>query len=236
MQREALEGANTNTAVLNSMKNAADALKAAHKDFCSTYENDNRLSISSGLSNMSTRCQRAPVLHFAAPVPVHSIHCFPHSSAAQSPLRDRDRQHHILAFNSQCLAGARPVLGRSGNSTGVGEAWPWTQLPLMYLVANRDHNNPKRYTTNLEGCTHFRYDCDLDVDNVHDIMDDIAEQHDIANEISNAISNPVGFTEGFDEDELEKELEELEQEGLEEDLLKVPGPTELPAVPTGGDC
>ncbi|KAJ8931598.1 hypothetical protein NQ314_015460 [Rhamnusium bicolor] len=105
MQREALEGANTNTAVLNSMKNAADALKAAHKN--------------------------------------------------------------------------------------------------------------------------------LDVDNVHDIMDDIAEQHDVANEISNAISNPVGFTDDLDEDELEKELEELEQEGLEEDLLKVPGPTELPAVPTG---
>lgn len=105
MQREALEGANTNTAVLNSMKNAADALKAAHKN--------------------------------------------------------------------------------------------------------------------------------LDVDNVHDIMDDIAEQHDLANEISNAISNPVGFTDDMDEDELEKELEELEQEGLEEDLLKVPGPQELPAVPTG---
>lgn len=32
MQREALEGANTNTAVLESMKNAADALKAAHKN------------------------------------------------------------------------------------------------------------------------------------------------------------------------------------------------------------
>lgn len=31
MQREALEGANTNTAVLNNMKSAADALKAAHK-------------------------------------------------------------------------------------------------------------------------------------------------------------------------------------------------------------
>lgn len=31
MQREALEGANTNTAVLTTMKNAADALKAAHK-------------------------------------------------------------------------------------------------------------------------------------------------------------------------------------------------------------
>lgn len=32
MQREALEGANTNTAVLTSMKNAADALKSAHKE------------------------------------------------------------------------------------------------------------------------------------------------------------------------------------------------------------
>lgn len=31
MQREALEGANTNTAVLQTMKNAADALKAAHQ-------------------------------------------------------------------------------------------------------------------------------------------------------------------------------------------------------------
>lgn len=31
MQREALEGANTNTAVLTTMKNAADALKEAHK-------------------------------------------------------------------------------------------------------------------------------------------------------------------------------------------------------------
>lgn len=32
MQREALESANTNTAVLTTMKNAADALKAAHKN------------------------------------------------------------------------------------------------------------------------------------------------------------------------------------------------------------
>lgn len=37
MQREALEGANTNTAVLTTMKNAADALKAAHKHM---YVND----------------------------------------------------------------------------------------------------------------------------------------------------------------------------------------------------
>lgn len=32
MQREALEGANTNTAVLTSMKDAATALKGAHKE------------------------------------------------------------------------------------------------------------------------------------------------------------------------------------------------------------
>lgn len=32
MQREALEGANTNTAVLTNMKSAADALKAAHQN------------------------------------------------------------------------------------------------------------------------------------------------------------------------------------------------------------
>ena len=34
---------------------------------------------------------------------------------------------------------------------------------------------------------------DLDVDKVHDMMDDIAEQQDVAKEISEAISNPVAF-------------------------------------------
>lgn len=38
-----------------------------------------------------------------------------------------------------------------------------------------------------------------DVDKVHDIMDDIAEQQQIAGEISNAISNPVGFDSNIDE-------------------------------------
>lgn len=50
-----------------------------------------------------------------------------------------------------------------------------------------------------------------DVDKVHDIMDDIAEQHDISREITDAISNNVAFPNDIDEDELEKELEELEQ-------------------------
>lgn len=35
----------------------------------------------------------------------------------------------------------------------------------------------------------------MDVDQVHDMMDDIAEQQDVAKEISDAISNPVAFGE-----------------------------------------
>lgn len=38
MQREALEGANTNTAVLTNMKSAADALKAAHQHMYDAIE------------------------------------------------------------------------------------------------------------------------------------------------------------------------------------------------------
>lgn len=74
----------------------------------------------------------------------------------------------------------------------------------------------------------------MDVDKVHDMMDDIAEQQDVAREISDAISNPVAFGQDIDEDELERELEELEQEELDKELLGV-GPTgadELPSPPT----
>ena len=38
-----------------------------------------------------------------------------------------------------------------------------------------------------------------DVDDVHNLMDDVAEQQEIANEISEAISNPVGFGNDVDE-------------------------------------
>lgn len=73
----------------------------------------------------------------------------------------------------------------------------------------------------------------MDVDQVHDMMDDIAEQQDVAKEISEAISNPVAFGHDVDEDELERELEELEQEQLDQELLGVgPSVDELPSVPT----
>lgn len=81
--------------------------------------------------------------------------------------------------------------------------------------------------------------CDLDFQ-VHDMMDDIAEQQDVAREISEAISNPTAFGQEFDDDELEAELNELEAEGeaaeqeeLDRQLLKV-GPSAaetLPEVP-----
>lgn len=101
----------------------------------------------------------------------------------------------------------------------------------------------------------------MDVDQVHDMMDDIAEQQDVAKEISDAISNPVAFGAllpqfpnsrnnvkssctnfrhvlsagtDVDDEELERELEELEQEELDKELLGV-GPSaagELPEVPS----
>ncbi|KAL1462421.1 hypothetical protein WDU94_014255 [Cyamophila willieti] len=73
----------------------------------------------------------------------------------------------------------------------------------------------------------------MDVNQVHDMMDDIAEQQDVAKEISEAISNPVAFGQDVDEDELEKELEALEQEELDKDLLKLSTPGgELPEIPS----
>ncbi|XP_041971693.1 charged multivesicular body protein 4c [Aricia agestis] len=74
---------------------------------------------------------------------------------------------------------------------------------------------------------------DIDVDKVHDIMDDIAEQHDISREITDAISNNVAFPNDIDEDELERELEELEQEDLDKEMIGISVPADsLPDVPS----
>lgn len=62
----------------------------------------------------------------------------------------------------------------------------------------------------------------MDVDKIHDLMDDMAEQNQIASEISTAISNPVGFDQEVDEDELLAELQELQDEDLDADLLNIP--------------
>ncbi|CAG9792333.1 unnamed protein product [Diatraea saccharalis] len=73
---------------------------------------------------------------------------------------------------------------------------------------------------------------DIDVEKVHEIMDDIAEQHEISREITDAISNNVAFSNDVDEDELERELEELEQEDLDKEMIGINVPTDkLPDVP-----
>jgi len=78
----------------------------------------------------------------------------------------------------------------------------------------------------------------MDVDQVHEMMDDIQEQQELSKEISEAISNPVAFG-TVDEDELEAELAELDaendredQEAIEKQLISVEPSTNLPDVPT----
>ncbi|OXU28819.1 hypothetical protein TSAR_011193 [Trichomalopsis sarcophagae] len=70
----------------------------------------------------------------------------------------------------------------------------------------------------------------MDVEQVHDVMGNIAEQQDLAEELANAISNPA-FGQ-VDEAELEKELHALEQEEVERKLLTLRiNTSELPDVP-----
>jgi charged multivesicular body protein 4 len=74
---------------------------------------------------------------------------------------------------------------------------------------------------------------EMNIDQVEDTMDEIREQMDIANEISDAISQPLGG-EVYDDDELLAELDELEQEGLDEQLLNAntAPPVKLPNAPS----
>ncbi|KAH7718074.1 charged multivesicular body protein 4b [Aphelenchoides avenae] len=78
----------------------------------------------------------------------------------------------------------------------------------------------------------------MNPDDIHNLMDDIAEQQDVAKEIQEAISQPGAISSGVDDDELMKELEELEAAELEGKLLDA-GPvpidnlaSKLPAAPT----
>ncbi|CAF3683173.1 unnamed protein product [Rotaria sp. Silwood1] len=68
----------------------------------------------------------------------------------------------------------------------------------------------------------------LDVDQVHDLMDDLAEQHTVAEEIANAISSPIGTSDLYNDADLERELELLAEEEIKNDMMKI-GP--LPDVP-----
>jgi len=71
----------------------------------------------------------------------------------------------------------------------------------------------------------------LDVDKVHDLMDDLADQNETAQEIANAISSPfaIGNQDYIDDAELERELNILAEEEIKADMIKI-GP--FPDVPT----
>ncbi|KAJ3647558.1 hypothetical protein Zmor_019429 [Zophobas morio] len=73
----------------------------------------------------------------------------------------------------------------------------------------------------------------INVEEVNNIMDSIADQQELVNEISNAIGNPVGFDDDIDEDELELELEALEERALEEKLVEIPVLPKAPTVKIG---
>ena len=47
--------------------------------------------------------------------------------------------------------------------------------------------------------THIYVLSSRDVDDVHDMMDDISEQNEIAEEISSALSTPIGFNQEIDD-------------------------------------
>lgn len=94
--------------------------------------------------------------------------------------------------------------------------------------------------TNTEVLKNMKYAADalknvhraLDVDDVHDMMEDIHEQTEISKEMSEAICG-VGSNQDFDDDELRAELEAIEQEGLDDELLGMERPTVgLPDVPS----
>ena len=48
-------------------------------------------------------------------------------------------------------------------------------------------------------CMQLVYCVCRDVDDIHDMMDDINEQNEIADEIGSALSQPIGFAADLDE-------------------------------------
>ncbi|CRL03482.1 CLUMA_CG016571, isoform A [Clunio marinus] len=72
---------------------------------------------------------------------------------------------------------------------------------------------------------------DMNVVDVHKLMDDIVDQND-PNRIASAISGGYISNDDVDKEELVKELEKLEQGELNKDLLNVGPATNIPEVPS----
>merc|ERR1719245_1283389 len=70
---------------------------------------------------------------------------------------------------------------------------------------------------------------DLGIDKVDDLMDDIREEMDTAKDISDAMARPIDGM--YDEDELLSELADLENMGMEQQMLNTGDSVKLPDVP-----
>lgn len=73
----------------------------------------------------------------------------------------------------------------------------------------------------------------LTIDKVDQVMEDLREQHAVGEEIAEALTQGASST-GVDEDELDEELAELQQEQLDERMLKtgtVPVSDQIQRVP-----
>merc|ERR1719413_95010 len=92
-------------------------------------------------------------------------------------------------------------------------------MNLESATQNADTFNAMKAGTN----TMKKIRNDVGIDKVDDLMDDIREEMDVAKDISDAMAQPIDGL--YDEDELLGELEEL---GMEEQLLSTPS---MPAVP-----
>merc|ERR1719413_69495 len=95
-------------------------------------------------------------------------------------------------------------------------------MNLESAAQNADTFNAMKAGTN----TMKKIRNDVGIDKVDDLMDDIREEMDVAKDISDAMAQPIDGL--YDEDELLGELAELENLGMEEQLLSTPS---MPAVP-----
>ncbi|VDD92131.1 unnamed protein product [Enterobius vermicularis] len=112
---------------------------------------------------------------------------------------------------------------------GVLNTLEYQKVALENASTNTEVLNVMKGATDALKSAHHN----MDVDQVHDLMEEISEQQDVANEIAEAISSPAGFEQDIDEDDLLKELEQLEQEDLDKQLLDVgPAVSTLPEPPT----
>ena len=91
--------------------------------------------------------------------------------------------------------------------------------------------------TNVEVLSSMKFasealkDAQMDPDDVHDIMDDMAEQQELQQEIGDTLAQFGQRSADYDEDELEAELQQLENEDIETGLPELENLDKLPDAP-----